>query len=82
MNAVEGIINLFGISKEEQMKIFESVKENRLKRESCTLHEFEKESDKFGSKYICKNCGCREDANFVIAYKQGLKHGGVSNNKH
>jgi hypothetical protein len=77
MNAVEFIDKNFGINKEEQMKIFEEVRENRRKQENCSLHDFEKESDKLGSKYICKNCGCRVDSNFVTAYQQGLKHGAV-----
>ena len=77
MNAVEFIDKNFGLSKEKQMEIFEQVKQNRLKQENCSYHEFERESEKLGSKYICKNCGCKEDVNFVKAYEQGLKHGGV-----
>lgn len=55
------------------IKILQSINENTAKRESCSLHEFEK-TDRIG-KYRCKNCGCVEDGGFTLAYEQGLKHG-------
>lgn len=61
-----------GIDK-KSIEIMQSINENTAKRESCSLHEFEK-TERIG-KYQCKNCGCVEDGSFVLAYKQGLKHG-------
>lgn len=55
------------------IEILQSINENTAKRESCSLHEFDK-ADRIG-KYRCKNCGCVEDGGFVLAYEQGLKHG-------
>lgn len=57
----------------KMIEIMQNVNENTAKRESCTLHEFGPADRPF--RYRCKNCGCVEDGSFVLAYKQGLKHG-------
>ena len=57
----------------KSIKIMEDINENTRKRESCTLHEFERGS-RLG-RYRCKNCGCEEDGTFVLGYKQGIEHG-------
>jgi hypothetical protein len=74
---------MFDIEKAKQkgidsrnIEILHGINENTKKRESCNLHEFEK-TERVG-KYKCKNCGCVEDGGFLLAYEQGLKHGGKS----
>ena len=56
-----------------QIEICRQINENSAKRDSCTLHEFERGSRT--GEYICKNCGCKEGPEFVVGYRQGLKHG-------
>lgn len=60
--------------KEVFRQIQAEVRESRLKREACTLHNFERCKAK-PWKWICSNCGCEEDVSFVVGYQQGLKHG-------
>lgn len=57
----------------QTISILQSINVNTTKRESCSLHEFDK-AERIG-RYQCKNCGCVEDGTFVLAYEQGLKHG-------
>lgn len=66
---------------ETSIQIWEQVQENRKKRESCHIHQFEKTDKKFGSSYQCINCGCIENAAFIVAYKQGLQHGAIAHAK-
>lgn len=57
----------------DQLKIMNMVNENMRKRNSCAYHNFER-IEGTGGKYVCKNCGCREDSSFVTGYRQGLQH--------
>lgn len=57
--------------------ILQDINDNTVKRESCKLHEFERDTDSKLWKYKCKNCGCIEDNSFVVGYNQGLLHGGI-----
>ena len=50
----------------------QQINENNLKRDNCKKHEFV-EGSRFG-RYRCKNCGCEVNVEFVLGYKQGLKH--------
>jgi hypothetical protein len=60
--------------KPKQIEIMQKINENSLKRDNCKKHDFV-DGSRFG-KYRCKNCGCEEEAKFVLGYKQGLKHAG------
>ena len=55
-----------------QIEIMQKINENSGKRDNCKKHDFA-EGSRLG-KYRCKNCGCEESAEFVLGYKQGLKH--------
>lgn len=55
-----------------QIEIMQKINENNVKRDSCKKHDFVNDS-RFG-KYKCKNCGCEVGVEFVLGYRQGLKH--------
>lgn len=55
-----------------QIEIMKEINENELKRDNCKKHDFVRGS-RLG-KYRCKNCGCEENVEFVLGYRQGLKH--------
>ena len=55
-----------------QIEIMQKINENSVKRDNCKKHDFA-EGSRLG-KYRCKNCGCEESVEFVLGYKQGLKH--------
>lgn len=54
-------------------KIWEQVKENRRKLDSCKQHDFERRES--GVYYYCKHCGGRVDISGAYWYKRGLEHG-------
>lgn len=62
------------VSKKEIEDIWNKVKSNRKKLESCMKHDFEPIENK-PTRYRCKNCGGEEDIAFVRGYTQGLWHG-------
>ena len=55
------------------IEICKQINENSAKRDSCPHHDFEKGSRP--GDYICKNCGCKVGPDFMVGYRQGLKHG-------
>lgn len=55
------------------IEIWKQINENSAKRDSCPHHDFEKGSRP--GDYICKNCGCKVGPDFMVGYRQGLKHG-------
>lgn len=57
-------------------KIWEFVKENHKKLNSCKLHEFEDITPNrpLDKKYKCKNCGGELDSINVSYYNLGRKH--------
>lgn len=55
------------------IEICQQINENSAKRDSCPGHDFEKGSRP--GDYICKNCGCKVGPEFMVGYRQGLKHG-------
>ena len=55
-----------------QIEIMQKINENSVKRDHFKKHDFA-EGSRLG-KYRCKNCGCEESVEFVLGYKQGLKH--------
>lgn len=59
-------------------KIFEQVKENHLKLESCSNHNFsiDLEPDKrLGKRWQCSNCMGEVTSSEKHWYETGLKHG-------
>lgn len=61
-------------------EIWNEVKENGKKLDSCTKHDFSIDTEpdkKFGKKYQCPNCGGHIDAIKKMWYEKGLKHGAV-----
>jgi hypothetical protein len=59
---------------ESSIKICEEINENDRKREGCALHRFVRK-DTLPFKLICENCGCKMDIQYVIGYRDGLRHG-------
>ena len=55
------------------IEICKQINENSAKRDSCPPHDFEKGSRP--GDYSCKNCGCKVGPDFMVGYRQGLKHG-------
>ena len=55
------------------IEICKQINENSAKRDSCPHHDFEKGSRP--GDYICKNCGRKVGPDFMVGYRQGLKHG-------
>lgn len=57
--------------------LWEEVKENHKKLNSCNFHEFEDitPEKKLDKKYRCKNCGGELFQTQVSYYNLGLKHG-------
>lgn len=55
------------------IEICQQINENSAKRDSCPCHDFEKGSRR--GDYVCKNCGCKVGPEFMVGYRQGLKHG-------
>lgn len=55
-------------------KIWEEIRANSRKLESCKKHSFKKSSD--NTRYYCEHCGGWTNVSGVHWYEQGLKHGG------
>ena len=57
-------------------EIWEQVKENKNKLNSCNYHQFDDITPnlKMGKKYKCKNCGGELNSINVSYYNLGLKH--------
>ena len=68
---------MIGGKKMVKDKIWEDVKENHKKLNSCTIHDFKDITPDrpFGKKYKCMNCGAELDGINVSYYNLGLKHG-------
>lgn len=61
-----------GLSEEKMDSIWQEVKENRDKLESCKKHNFgEIEYSSVRRKYVCKNCGGYMDFRYVKEYSRG-----------
>lgn len=59
---------------ERTIGILEKINENSEREKSCDGHVFEKlETDRPG-RYICKKCGCLEDATWISGYNRGIEH--------
>lgn len=59
-------------------EIFQQVKENSNKLNSCSRHDFSIDTTpdkKFGKRYKCVNCGGEIDSIEKYWYEKGLEHG-------
>ncbi len=59
-------------------KIFEEVKENHRKLDSCSLHDFSIDitpSKPYMKKFRCTNCSGEVDLTTKSWYEKGLQHG-------
>lgn len=71
-------------AKAEMKKIFEEVKENHKKLDSCNLHDFSIDNNPeklYGRKYQCTKCGGVVDSVTKSWYESGVAHGIKSINK-
>lgn len=66
-----------GLSKEEQQKIFEEVRNNSEKLKNCSRHNFVEITsfNDLNHKYMCTNCGGKVDYSGYRFYEQGFRHG-------
>jgi hypothetical protein len=60
------------MDKDFARRIFEQVKDNRRKLESCKYHEFS--TVVRPNRLRCKHCGGEVDLSYKLAYEEGLKH--------
>lgn len=75
VNLLNYVEKLTGISKEEQLKMIQQVKDNRESLEQCKFHEFTEEVKQYNqTKYRCKNCGGIVGWSEKKFYEQGLQH--------
>lgn len=77
VNGYEMLEKLTGITKEEQMKIMEDIRNNNKLLESCNLHDFSIEVPQkhtILSKWKCSNCGGIVDSTQKQWYEKGLNH--------
>lgn len=77
-NLFETMEKITGISQEEQKRIFENVRNNRKKLESCSHHDFLIEipvpHSKIQKKYQCTHCKGIVDSQEKYWYELGLLH--------
>lgn len=66
--------DLTGVDKEKISSIWEQVKANQARLDTCNLHDFEQIESRFGSKWRCKKCQGEADASAVLWYQKGLNH--------
>jgi hypothetical protein len=67
------------ITREEHQRIWEEVKENHRKLDSCKKHSFDEDvtPDRvLGKTYKCTSCGGTVDSITKSWYELGLKHAG------
>lgn len=57
----------------ESIEVMEKANANESKRNSCKMHEFGKDVNKYGQ-FTCKNCGCEENSVYVNGYNDALRH--------
>lgn len=66
-----------GLGEPEAHRIWERVKANSAKLESCSRHEFEPiEDDRRIRSQRCSKCGGEVGGSEALWYKRGLQHGG------
>lgn len=47
---------------------------NSIREKSCDGHVFERSETDRPGRYICKKCGCSEDATWISGYNRGIEH--------
>lgn len=65
----------------DSKQIWEEVKENHKKLDSCNKHDFSIDvtpAIKFGKKYKCSSCGGVVDGITKLWYEKGVEHGKAS----
>ena len=65
-----------GLSKEKIKQIWDEVQENKIKLDSCPLHDFSIKEEK---RWKCSKCDGWISAHSKLWYEKGLEHG--SNNR-
>lgn len=74
-NSLEKLAQATGIAQPELMSIWDQVKANHARLESCKRHDFgSMDAHKLGAKYTCRACGGTADAVAVSWYRRGLEH--------
>lgn len=84
VNGYEVLEKVTGISKEEQVKILEDIKENHRKLDSCGYHQFIipiKGRTSFDTKYKCPYCEGIVSAQEKKWYELGRLHEERKNSK-
>ena len=59
---------------ERTVAILEKMNVNSIREKSCDGHVFERSETNRPGRYICKKCGCSEDATWISGYNRGIEH--------
>ena len=59
---------------ERTIAILEKMNVNSIREKSCDGHVFERSETDRPGRYICKKCGCSEDATWISGYNRGIEH--------
>lgn len=64
------------MKKSDLEEIMMQIRENRLRLEKCTLHDFKPMTHRPG-RYKCTYCKGETETSFVKGYYQGLEHNNI-----
>lgn len=59
---------------ERTIAILKKMNVNSIREKSCDGHVFERSETDRPGRYICKKCGCSEDATWISGYNRGIEH--------
>ena len=74
-----GLSRATGIERETIVSIWEEVRANSARLESCARHAFpDPEPGRLAGRYTCANCQGWADGSAVFWYRRGLAHGAAA----
>lgn len=77
MNVFDALSEVSGISKNEVMGIYETVKANQLKLSECKLHDFSIDvvpHTNINKTWKCTNCGGKVNSSAKLWYETAMQH--------
>lgn len=79
-DSLQTLCDAVGVSRPSMLELWDAVKANSAKLESCQRHDFValETERRLGGKYRCSACGGEADSHAVHWYRAGLRHGRFS----
>lgn len=75
-DSVDKLSAATGISRESMLSLWDEVKANHQRLESCKRHDFPTtETGRLGLRYTCRVCGGWADGHSIVWYLRGVAHG-------